>query len=48
MALMAGWFSDRYSEGFFEAVWEDDSIAAELEKRLRMTQTFEGLEALAS
>lgn len=34
MALMAGWFSWRLSEGFYEAVWEDPSIAAALEARL--------------
>ena len=48
MALMAGWFSSRYSEGFFEAVWEDELVAAELERRLRSTATFEAFELVAS
>lgn len=48
MSLMAGWFSDRFSEGFFEAVWEDQSIARELELRLRLTLTYEALESVAS
>lgn len=48
MALMAGWLSSRYSEGFFEAVWEDEMIATELERRLRTTSTFEAFELVAS
>lgn len=31
---MAGWFSDRGYEGFFDAVWEDGGVRAALERRL--------------
>lgn len=34
MGLMAGWFSWRLSEGFYEAVWEDQAIATALERLL--------------
>ncbi|MBL8916365.1 MAG: hypothetical protein JNM17_37035 [Archangium sp.] len=48
MALMAGWYSDRYSESFFEAVWEDAAIATDLERRLRATGTYEAFERIAA
>jgi hypothetical protein len=31
---MAGWFSDRGSEAFFGAIWEDERVREELEGRL--------------
>jgi hypothetical protein len=31
---MAGWFSERGYEGFFDAVWEDGEVKAALESRL--------------
>ena len=33
---MAGWFSDRGYEGFFDAVWEDDRLRAALLERMRV------------
>ncbi|MCU0701841.1 MAG: hypothetical protein MUC96_35500 [Myxococcaceae bacterium] len=48
MALMAGWFSSRLSEGFFEAVWSDDRIAEALERRLAASDTLVALERLVS
>ena len=47
MTLMAGWFSRWGSDGFFEAVWQEETIARELELRLRVTETYEALEAVA-
>lgn len=47
MTLMAGWFSGRYSEGFFEAIWEDAAIAAQLETRLVACGTWPSMERLA-
>lgn len=41
MALMAGWWSDRFSEGFYSAVWEDEEITTQLIKRLQAAQTWE-------
>ena len=48
MTLMAGWFSRWGSDGFFEAVWQDETLARELELRLRVTETYEALEAVAN
>ncbi|MER2566228.1 MAG: hypothetical protein ABTQ32_36230 [Myxococcaceae bacterium] len=47
MALMAGWFSWRLSEGFFEAVWEESAVAAALEARLLKSGLLPALQMLA-
>jgi hypothetical protein len=46
MTLMAGWYSGRLSEGFFEAIWADDAIARALERRLAASDTLAALERL--
>jgi len=47
MTIMAGWFSHRFSEGFFRAVWEIDDIARALEARLQAVGTLDALNQLA-
>ena len=47
-AFLDGRAEPPYSEAFFEAVWEDELVAAELERRLRSTATFEAFELIAS
>ncbi len=48
MTLMAGWFSHRFSEGFFRAVWQLPEIASALETRLRATGTLQALDRIAA
>jgi hypothetical protein len=46
MTLMAGWYSGRLSEGFFEAIWADDAVARALERRLAASDTLAALDRL--
>lgn len=44
---MAGWFAEHGCEDFFRRLWEDDAVAAQLEKRLREIGAWPIVAALA-
>ena len=45
---MAGWFSDRGYEGFFDAVWEDRGVAEALKRRLDASGAARIIDALVT
>ena len=46
-AYMAGWYAKRDYQGFFQAVWEDQAIAEQLERLLQTTGTWAVIERVA-
>lgn len=44
---MAGWYADRGCESFYQAVWEDPAIAAQLEKRLKEANSWNLIQGIA-
>lgn len=47
-SFMAGWFADRDYQGFFQAVWEDEQIATQLETLLQATGTWDVMARVAA
>jgi hypothetical protein len=45
---MAGWYSERGCEGFYQCLWEDAKVVAALKARLQASGVWRIAEALAS
>jgi hypothetical protein len=45
---MAGWFPDSGCDDFFRAIWRDDALAAELQRRLTESGAWRVAKALAA
>jgi hypothetical protein len=44
---MAGWYADAGCDEFYQAVWRDGPVAAELEARLRANGSWDAMMAIA-